>query len=175
MSTGLIVAIVVVVLILIALAVMLPRMRRQAQVKARERELGQRRDRVATEHQEVASQREREAEKAEQKARMAQAEAERQRSEAQLHEQKADMHQRGLADDELVEDHEREHFAPAMERNDGVASTEREGGRAHEPAGSAAAGERSEYDQGRVDEREAQGSRFDRTGDTPPAETRRES
>lgn len=175
MSTGLIVAIVVVVLILIALAVMLPRMRRQAQVKARERELEQRRDRVATEHQEVASQREREAEKAEQKARMAQAEAERQRSEAQLHEQKADMHQRGLADDELVEDHEREHFAPALERNDGVASSERDGGMAHEPAGSTE-GQRSEYDQGRVDERENQASRFDRTAEREdaPAETRRE-
>lgn len=177
MSTGLIVAIIVVVLILIALAVMLPRMRRKAEMKARERELGQRRDRVATEHQEAASQREREAEKAEQKARMAQAEAERQRSDAQLHEQKAEMHQRGLADDELVEDHEREHFAPALENNNGVASTEREGGRAHEPTGATAAeGDRSEYDQGRVDEREAEGGRFDRTGerDDAPSETRRE-
>jgi FtsZ-interacting cell division protein ZipA len=199
MSTGLIVAIVVVVLILIALAIMLPRMKRQAQVKARERELGQRRDRVATEHQQEASQREREAEAAEQKARMAQAEAERQRSEAQLHEQKADMHQRGLADDELIDDHERDHFAPALERRDekaadertsggggmfsrdrdgdgvddsqeGSTATPREGGRAHEPAGAGpggtqAAGQtgaRSEYEQGRVDEREAEGGRFDR-------------
>jgi FtsZ-interacting cell division protein ZipA len=182
MSTGLIVVIVVVVLILIALAVMLPRMRRQAQVKARERELGQRRDRVATEHQQVASQHEREAEAAEQKARMAQTEAERRRSEAQLHEQKADMHQRGLADDELVDDNEREHFAPALERNDarrsdeGVTSTDREGGRAHEPTGSTAAGDerRSEYEQGRADERDAEGSgRFDRTAGDSSAETGR--
>jgi FtsZ-interacting cell division protein ZipA len=186
MSTGLIVVIVVVVLILIALAVMLPRMRRQAQVKARERELGQRRDRVATEHQQVASQHEREAEAAEQKARMAQTEAERRRSEAQLHEQKADMHQRGLADDELIEDHERDHFAPALEKRDeqaagdgvdegreggatsgGVTSSERDGGRAHEPApsgpgGSTAAdgstGARTDYEQGRVDERETRRS-----------------
>jgi FtsZ-interacting cell division protein ZipA len=193
MSTGLIVAIVVVVLIILALLFLLPRMRRQAQVKARERELSQRRDQQATEHQQVASQREREADAAEQKARMAQAEAERQRSEAQLHEQKADMHQRGLADDELIDEHERDHFAPALERRDEKAADERtsgggmfsrdkdddgvddrqeggstmsprEGGRAHEPAGAGpggtqAAGQtgaRTEYEQGRVDERDAE-------------------
>jgi FtsZ-interacting cell division protein ZipA len=192
MSTGAIVAIVVVVLIILALLFfVLPRMRREAQVKKRERELGQRRDQVATEHQQVAGQREREAEAAEQKARLAQAEAQRQRSEAELHEQKADMHKRGLADDELIEDHERDHFAPALERrdenaaqermdgsSDGVTSSDREGGRAHEPAtgpgGSTPAGgasssdgstgARTEYEQGRVDERESGDSpaRFDR-------------
>jgi FtsZ-interacting cell division protein ZipA len=187
MSTGTIVAIVVVVLILLVLlAFVLPRMRRQAQVKQRERELGRRRDHVATEHQQAAGEREREAEKAEQKARMAQAEAERERSEAQLHAQKADMHQRGLADDELIEDHERDHFAPALEQRDeeaagdgvdegreggatsgGVTSSERDGGRAHEPApsgpgGTTAAdgstGARTDYEQGRVDERETRRS-----------------
>jgi UPF0716 family protein affecting phage T7 exclusion len=171
MSTGLIVAIVVVVLIILALLFLLPRMRRQAQVKARERELGLRRDQQATEHQQVASQREREAEKAEQEARVAQAEAERQRSEAQLHEQKAEMHQRGLADDELIEDHERDHFAPALERRDEPAADERTSGGGmfsrdkdgdgvddrQEGAGPAGGqtGSRSEYEQGRVDERES--------------------
>ena len=48
MSTGLIIAIVVIAIVLIALfAFVLPRARRTAQVKARERELGQRRERAA--------------------------------------------------------------------------------------------------------------------------------
>jgi FtsZ-interacting cell division protein ZipA len=174
MSTGAIIAIVVIVLILLALvAFVLPRMRQKAQVRARERELGQRRERVADEHRTHATEREREAEMAEQKARMAQTEAERQRAEAQLHEQRAEMHERGMADDELIEDHEREHFAPAMgdrdaeRRDDDVVASEREGGRAHEPAG--------EYEQGRIDEREDRPARFDRERqpDESPTETRR--
>jgi hypothetical protein len=103
------------------------------------------------------------------------------------------MHQRGLADDELIEDHERDHFAPALERRDEQAADERtsgggmfsrdkdgdgvddrqeggstatpiEGGRAHEPATGGQTGSRSEYEQGRVDEREG---RFDRPADDP--------
>ena len=163
MSTGLIIAIVVAVLIILAiLFFVLPRARRQAQVKKRERELGQRRERVATEHRETATERQREAEAAEQRARMAQAEAERERSEAQLHAERAQMHERGLADDELVEDHEREHFAPAMDSEADVRSEPREGGTAHEPV--------SDYDRGRLDEREAEGGRFDRGDDTSPTE-----
>jgi FtsZ-interacting cell division protein ZipA len=120
MSTGTIIAIVVVALILIALvAFALPRMRRSATVKARERELGQRRERVAGEHRSVANEREREAEVAEQRAQIARTEAERQRTEAELHQQRADMHERGMADDELIADHEREHFAPATESDAG--------------------------------------------------------
>ena len=42
MSTGLIIAIVIVALLLIGLLVLLPRMREQARLKARERELQQR-------------------------------------------------------------------------------------------------------------------------------------
>ena len=186
MSTGAIIAIVVVVLIILALlAFVLPRMRRTAEARARERELEQRRDQVATEQQEIASEREREADAAEQRARMAQTEAERQRSEAQLHAERAEMHQRGLADEELVEDHERDRFAPALEKRDaelaqerregtppaaggGVTSTPREGGTVHEPAGTtepgatgtgasaAGGGPRTEYEQGRIDEREAE-------------------
>lgn len=158
MSTGVIIAIIVAVLIILAiLAFVLPRARRKAQVRGRERELEGRRERVATEHRETAGAREREAEAAQQRARMAQAEAERQRAEAQMHSERADMHERGLADHELVEEHEREHFAPALE-GDEARTTEREGGTVHEPA--------TEYEHGRMDEREAQGGRFDR-GDAP--------
>ena len=123
MSTGLIIAIVVIALILIAVfAFVLPRMRRTAQVKARERELGQRREQVADHHRTEAGAREREADMAERKAQLAQAEAEKQRAQAQMEAQRADMHERGMADDELVADNEREHFAPAM--NDDAATSE---------------------------------------------------
>jgi hypothetical protein len=111
MSTGLIIAIVVVALILIALAVMLPRMRASAARKQAERELHSRRQAVAGEHRSEAAQREERAEEAEQKARMAQQAAERERAEANLHNERADMHERGRADDELIDDHERDRFA----------------------------------------------------------------
>jgi hypothetical protein len=111
MSTGLIIAIIVVALILIALfAFVLPRARQTAQVKARERELHQRRERVVDEHRGVATERERQAEMAELKAREA-------RSEAQLHQERAELHERGAADDELVADHERDKFAPALDKD----------------------------------------------------------
>jgi hypothetical protein len=111
MSTGLIIAIVVIALLLIGLFVfVLPRARQKAQVKARERELGQRREQVVEEHRGVAGERERHAEAAERKAREA-------RAEAEMHKERAELHQRGMADDELVEDHEREHFAPALDRD----------------------------------------------------------
>jgi FtsZ-interacting cell division protein ZipA len=170
-STGLIIAIVVVALILIAIfAFVLPRARRKAQIRARERELEQRREQVADHHRTEATAREREAEMAERKAQMAQTEAEKQRAEAQMQKQQADLHERGLADDQLVADHEREHFEPALGDN---ASSERavDGGTAHEPM-TTGGGPRSEYDQGRVDERSG---RFDRepATDDAPAETRR--
>src|SRR5919202_209578 len=128
MSTGLIIAIIVVVLIILALLVLLPRMRRQAEVRKRERELQQRRERVATEHQQVATEREREAAAAEQKAREAQAAAERQRAEARMHSERASMHERGLADDQLIEDHERDHFQPALDKRNASETKDRTGG-----------------------------------------------
>jgi FtsZ-interacting cell division protein ZipA len=112
MSTGAIIAIVAAVIIVIALvAFLLPRMRRQAMVRARERELEQRRERAAGEHRAEAQERAREAEMAEQKARMAETEAKRERAEAELHEQRAQTHESGMADHELVRDDERDKFA----------------------------------------------------------------
>jgi FtsZ-interacting cell division protein ZipA len=182
MSTGLIIAIVVVALILIAIfAFVLPRARRKAQVRARERELEQRREHVAGQHRTEASAREREADMAQRKAQLAQTEAEKQRAEAQMQQQRAEMHEKGMADDELIGDHEREHFAPALnnESTGTGTGTERpvEGGTAHEPM-TTGGGPRSDYDQGRVDERvdEQRSGRFDRenTGaEQASTETRR--
>jgi hypothetical protein len=69
-----------------------------------------------------------------------------------------------MADHELIEDHEREHFAPAL----GEDGTQREGdgtalddGTVHEPA--------TDYQRGRIDERESDAGRFDRGAD-PAAE-----
>lgn len=110
MSTGLIVAIVIVAIIIIALLVLLPRMRSKARTKQAERELHHRRERVADEHRTEAHQREREADMAERRARMAQQEAERERAEANLRKERAEMHERGMADDELIEPNERDRF-----------------------------------------------------------------
>jgi type II secretory pathway pseudopilin PulG len=112
MSTGLIIAIVVVAIIIIALLVLLPRMRAAADRKKAERELHSRREAVATEHRQAAADRDNRAEMAEQKARMSQQAAERERAEANLQKERASMHERGLADDELIDDSERDRFAP---------------------------------------------------------------
>jgi hypothetical protein len=45
------------------------------------------------------------------RARITEHEARRERAEAQLREERAALHERGMADHELIEDHEREHFA----------------------------------------------------------------
>jgi type II secretory pathway pseudopilin PulG len=111
MSTGLIVAIVIVALIILALLFLLPRMRAAARHKQAERELRSRREQVAGEHREVASERETRAEEAERKARMAQQAAERERAEANMQRERASMHERGMADDQLIDEHEREKFA----------------------------------------------------------------
>src|SRR3954452_709955 len=112
MSTGAIIAIVVAVLIIIALlAFVLPRMRARARVRAREKELQERRERVAGEHRAEAETRQRQATEAEQKARIAQREAEAERAQADLHQERASLHERGRADYELIDDHERERFA----------------------------------------------------------------
>jgi hypothetical protein len=120
MTTGAIIAIVIVALIIIAVvAFLLPRMRRKAQLEKRERELQQRRDRVADEHRAEADARERHAEEAEQRARIAQREAEAERAQAQLHQERAGLHEKGMADDELIADNERDKFAgtSAMSRD----------------------------------------------------------
>jgi FtsZ-interacting cell division protein ZipA len=155
MSTGLIIAIVVVALIVIALlAFVMPRARRTAQLRARERELERRRERVAGEHRTEAEERHREAEMAEQKARMAEQEARRERAEAELHQQRADAHERGMADDQLIADHEREKFAGTSAVGDEPAPMEGE----------------SEYQRGIQDER-----RFSRESADDPASPRRTS
>src|SRR3954453_9255672 len=165
MSTGLIIAIVVVALLLIALfAFVLPRARRKAQVAARERELGQRRERAADSERTAAAERNREAEMAEQKARMAETEAKRERAEAELREQRAQMHEQGMADHELIDEHERDRFAGTSAMRDDPASTRGDGdGMAgsrlmHEPAG--------EYEQGREDEAAMREGRFARDDET---------
>jgi type II secretory pathway pseudopilin PulG len=112
MSTELIIAIIiVVVLVLIALLVMLPRMRAAASRKQAQRELQSRRETVADQHRAEAAEREKRAEVAEQKVRIAQQDAERERAEAKLRHEQAAMHDRGLADDELIDESERDRFA----------------------------------------------------------------
>jgi FtsZ-interacting cell division protein ZipA len=173
MSTGLIIAIVVIAIILIALfAFVLPRARRTAQVKARERELGQRRDRAAVEQREEAEARNRDAETAEQKARMAQAEAERERAEAKLREERAQMHEQGRADHELIDDHERDKFEGTSAMRDDPAPIGEDADRPmHEPG--------TEYEHGREDEARLREGRFERTDETartdePTSTTRRD-
>jgi FtsZ-interacting cell division protein ZipA len=170
MSTGLIVAIVVIALILIALfAFVLPRARRSAEVKKREHELEQRREQRAGEHRAEAAERRGEAEMAEQRARMAETEAQRERAEAELREQKAQMHERGMADDELIDESERDRFAGTSATRDEPAADDRsvrdepaaedrpvrddDDRPMHEPA--------SDYEQGRADEAREEG-RFER-------------
>ena len=55
---------------------------------------------------------------------MAQQTAERERADARLHEERATMHERGMADDELIADDEREEFAGVADASD--TSDERE-------------------------------------------------
>jgi hypothetical protein len=174
MSTGAIIAIVVVVLIIVALlAFVVPRMRSRARVRARERELEQRRERVAGEHRAEADQRERQAAQAEQRARIAEREAQAERAQAELHQERAGLHERGMADDELIEDHERDRFEgtsatrpstdEAVDEDRGTLDDDRRA-----PGGSVPAGE---YERGRRDEaaEEGRGTRFTRD-DEPAAE-----
>ena len=149
MSTGLIIAIVVVVLILVALLFLLPRMRAKTQERKARRELESRRDQVATEHRETASSRASEAERAEQAAQRARA----QRAEADHHEAQAKMHDRGLADDQLVEDHERERFAGVSGDN---GTTEADRADAERRPVAEEGRTNTEYEQGREDERHAE-------------------
>ncbi len=128
MTTGAIIAIVVVAVLVIAvLAFALPRMRARARVQRQERELQNRRERVAGEHRAEADMREREAVEAEQRARLAEREAEASRAQANLHAERAGLHERGMADDELIDDSERDRFAgtSAMRDGDGVVEDDR--------------------------------------------------
>jgi type II secretory pathway pseudopilin PulG len=111
MSTGLIIAIVVVAVIILALLVLLPRMRASARRKQAERELHSRRETVAGEHRSAAAERENRAEMAQQKARIAEQTAQRERAEANLQSERAEMHERGMADQELIDESERDRFA----------------------------------------------------------------
>ena len=51
---------------------------------------------------------------------MAQKEAERERAEAELHQERATMHERGEADHELIDEHERDKFAGTSADPDGT-------------------------------------------------------
>ena len=75
------------------------------------RELESRRSAEADRHRTEASEREQRADRAEQEARVAQQKAERERADARIHEERATMHERGMADDELIGDDERDRFA----------------------------------------------------------------
>jgi hypothetical protein len=160
MTTGAIIAIVVVALIVLALlAFMLPRMRAKARVQKRERELQNRREQVAGEHRAEADARERQATEAEQRARIAQREAEAERAQAELHSERAGLHERGMADDELIDESERDRFAgtsamsPGTDRDaDGVDDRRETLTGRHDSDGSRAAGTLDDYDRGRRDE-----------------------
>lgn len=102
MSTELIIAIVLAAIVLIALAALvLPKSRARARQAKAERE-----------------------------ARMAEQVAQRERADANLKAERAQRHEAGLADDELVADHERDRFADVIpptedERTNRFASRDR--------------------------------------------------
>jgi hypothetical protein len=91
---------------------------------------------------------------------MAQKEAERQRAEAELHQERATMHERGDADHELIDEHERDKFAGTSADPDGTVA---EQSHSDQP--------RNEFEEGReVGHEEAGDSRFsreDQPQDTP--------
>ena len=176
MAVGLIVAIVVVLLV-VGVLVMLPRMRAKAEQQKAERELQSRRAAVADRHRGEATRREREAEMAEQKARIAQQEAEKGRAEAQLEHERAKLHDRGMADDELIADHERDRFAGVTDVDGDGSTTDdrarRDMGRDDDrdgvddrretettPRAATDDGTSADYEQGREDERRFERSRL---------------
>lgn len=161
MSTALIVVIVVAAILILALLVLMPRMRANARQREAQRELHSRRERVAEEHRNEAGERERSAEQAERKARMAQQEAERERAEANLRRERAEMHERGEADDELIDDSERDRF-------EGVTGHDENGTRSADMEAEGAPG--TPYEQGREDERRFERERI--TDDVRDSEQR---
>lgn len=160
MSTAVWIIIVLAVLAIVALVVLMPRMRAKSREREARRELGQRRDRVATENREEAGQRSRQAEQAEQKAAAAQQAAERERAEARRLETEADRHEQGLADDELIDDHERDRLGPVAGTpidTDGDGRADERSGRFdrdNEARGEGLDEREVAYEQGREDERE---------------------
>jgi len=166
MSTGLIIAIVVAALIILALLVLLPRMRGAAQEKKAERELHSRRESVADEHRQAAAQGESRAEVAERKARIAEQEAQRDRADAQVQKERAELHDRGLADDELIDESERDRFAgvtgPTGGDSDSGADRDGDGHTLDDRARAATDRDEQEgavspdYQRGREDERRAE-------------------
>jgi FtsZ-interacting cell division protein ZipA len=182
MTTGAIIAIVVAALIIIALlAFVLPRTRAKARERARERELQKRRDSQIERHRAEADAREAQAAQAEQRARIAEKEAEAERAQAQLHQERAGLHERGMADHELIEDHERERFegtsATQATTDDGMRDDERgtldADRRGTTTGGAVAAGsagrDMDDYDRGRQDEAMERDGRFARS-ETPAEE-----
>ena len=169
MSTAVIIAIVVVVLALLVLLVVMPRMRAKAQHAKAERELHDRRRTVADEHRSAADEGQERAERAAQRARLAEKEAERERAEAGVAQERAQMHEKGMADDELIADDERDRFEGVA--NTGSADADRDGHTMDDRARNALGrdddrdgvddrreGEgahSAEYEQGREDERAA--------------------
>ena len=144
MSTGLIIAIVVVAIIIIALLALMPRMRAKAREREARRELESRRERVADEHRTAAT--------------------ERERAEANLRRERAEMHERGMADDELIDDNERDRFQGVAGTGDRDGDGHTMDDRAREATGRDENGMRAEnmqsegapstdYQQGRQDER----------------------
>jgi len=123
-----IIAIIVIVAVvaLVLGALFLVRFGRRAKVKKRELELRRRRKRVIEEHHQEAERRERKADEAELRARIAEQEARRERAEARVREEMAARHERGMADHELVEEHERERFAGTSAVTDTEGDADRE-------------------------------------------------
>ena len=112
MSTAaIIVIVVVVVLILIVLVALMPRMRERRRISQRESELDDRRDHVVETNRAEAELRGRRADDAERRARIAEQEAQRERAEANIRKEQAEIHERGMADERLIDPEEREDFA----------------------------------------------------------------
>lgn len=110
MSIALIIGIAIVALVLVALLMLLPRMRAKAEERKTTKELESRRERAATEHREEAGARSTRAELSERNAAIAQQNAKSERAEAERLEQEAQLHERGLADDMLIDHDERDRF-----------------------------------------------------------------
>jgi hypothetical protein len=117
------------VLIVVALIVALPRMRERARLRAREKELGERREQVATQHREASQRLDERAEVAERHARIAEQEAARERAAAQVRQERAELHEQGLADHELISDDERDRFAGTSAVEDGRGEVAADGSR----------------------------------------------
>lgn len=143
---AIIVIVVVVALVLLGAMFLVRRFGNRARMKKRELELRQRRKEFAAKHREESEQREQKAEEAELRARIAEQEARRERAEAQLRQEQATLHERGMADQELVEDHERERFAGTS------AAPEDEGGRERQRSSAYEEGRRTAEDPSRLED-----------------------